>query len=96
MPAYTRHTLTDPEALEADILAGDQRGMQTEVSQFREGVACAAVLVQADRDPERRLVLGCAMPADHLTESLAEIREHLQTTARVVAAGLAWAAGRTA
>jgi DNA-binding IclR family transcriptional regulator len=89
MPAYTRHTLTDPEALEADIIAGDQRGMQIEVSQFREGVACAAVLVQADRDPERRLVLGCAMPADHFTESPTEIREHLQATARTIAARLA-------
>jgi len=66
--------------------------MQTEVSQFREGVACAAVLVQADRDPERRLVLGCAMPAEDLTESAAEIREHLQATARAVAARLALAA----
>jgi DNA-binding IclR family transcriptional regulator len=89
MRAYTRHTLTDPEALEADILAGDRRGMQTEVSQFREGVACAAVLVQADRDPERRIALGCAMPADHLGESAAEIREHLQATARAIAAQLA-------
>jgi Transcriptional regulator len=91
MRAYTPHTLTDPEALEADLSTGDQRGMQTEVSQFREGVACAAVLVQADRDPERRLVLGCAMPANHLTESAAEIREHLRATARTVAARLAGA-----
>jgi DNA-binding IclR family transcriptional regulator len=92
MRAYTPHTLTDPEALEADIAAGEQRGMQTEVSQYRDGVACAAVLVQADRDPERRLVLGCAMPADRFTASPAEIREHLRATARTVAARLTPAA----
>ena len=64
MRTYTSLTLTQPEALEADLAAGDRRGVQTEVSQFRNGIGCAAVVALADRDPERRLVLACAMSAE--------------------------------
>jgi DNA-binding IclR family transcriptional regulator len=88
MRAYTDFTLVDPEALEADLAAGDRRGMQTEVSQFRDGLGCAAVVVQADRDPERRLVLACALAADHLVEHSGEVRAHLLETARAVSAVL--------
>jgi len=88
MRAYTSLTLTDPEELEADLVAGDRRGMQTEVSQFRDGLGCAAVVVQADRDPERRLVLACALPADHLVDHFTEIRGHLLATARAVSVRL--------
>jgi DNA-binding IclR family transcriptional regulator len=89
MRTYTSLTLTHPEALEADLAAGERRGMQTEISQFREDVACAAVLVHADRDPERRLVLGCAMAADHLVHHAAEVRTHLLQTARAISDQLA-------
>lgn len=88
MRAFTSATLIQPEALEADLAAGDRRGMQIEVSQFRAGVACGAVVVRADRDPERRVVLGCAMAADRLVDSLAEVRTHLLGAARAVAAAL--------
>lgn len=88
MRPYTSLTLTDPEDLEADLAAGERRGMQTEVSQFRDGVGCASVVVQADRDPERRLVLACAMFADYLVEHTAEIRSHLLATARAISATL--------
>ena len=66
MRAYTAPTLTQPEALEADLMAGERRGMQIEVTQFRSGIACAAVIVRSDRDPERRFVLACSMSADRL------------------------------
>lgn len=89
MRAYTNLTLTHPEALEADLAAGERRGMQTEISQFREDVACAAVLVHADRDPERRLVLACAMAADHLVQHAGEVRTHLLETARAISDQLA-------
>ena len=39
MRIYTPATLTQPEALEADLIAGDRRGMQIEISQFRPGSA---------------------------------------------------------
>jgi DNA-binding IclR family transcriptional regulator len=84
MRAYTSHTILDPEALEADLAAGERGGMQTEIAQYREGVGCAAVVVHADRDPERRLVLASAMSAEHVLEHAAEIRGHLLETARAI------------
>jgi DNA-binding IclR family transcriptional regulator len=89
MRAYTGQTLTQPEALEADLLVGERRGMHIEVSQFREGVGCAAVVVHPDRDPERRLVLACSMAADHLLEHTTEIRGQLVAAARAVSAAMA-------
>jgi DNA-binding IclR family transcriptional regulator len=88
MRAYTSSTLVQPEALEADLAVGERRGMQIEVSQYRAGVACAAVIVRADRDPERRYVLATAMAADRLVESAQEIRAHLVGAARSVAAAM--------
>ena len=88
MRVYTSATLTQPEALEADLMAGDRRGVQTEVAQFRPGLACMAVVVHPDRDPERRVVLACAMSADHFTEHTNEVRNQLLLTARSVAAAM--------
>lgn len=88
MRAYTTSTLTQPDALEADLMAGERRGMQIEVNQFRPGVACAAVTVRPDRDPERRYVLACCMPADRLLDSANEVRSHLMSAARTVAAAM--------
>jgi DNA-binding IclR family transcriptional regulator len=89
MRSYTTATLTQPEALEADLMAGDRRGMQVEVSQFRSGVACAAVVVRPDRDPERRVVLACAMAADRLVDSANDVRTHLIGAARSIATAMA-------
>jgi DNA-binding IclR family transcriptional regulator len=88
MPAYTSQTLTSPEALDADLAAGERRGMQIEIGQFRNGLACAAVLVVGDRDPDRRVVLGCAVPANELMTSARMIRSRLLATARTVAEAL--------
>jgi len=93
MRSYTSSTLTQPEALEADLISGERRGMQMEVSQFRTGIACAAVVVRGDRDPERRLVLACAMAADRLLDSPEEIRNHLIGAARSVAGAMTDAGG---
>jgi DNA-binding IclR family transcriptional regulator len=84
MRAYTQATLTSPEAFDADVVAGDRRGMQVEVGQFRAGVACAAVPVTSDRDLERRVVLACAMPAGELVANGRVIRTRLLATARVL------------
>jgi DNA-binding IclR family transcriptional regulator len=88
MRPYTASTLTQPEALEADLVVGERRGMQVEVGQYRPGVACAAVIVRADREPERRYVLACAMSADRLVDSVPEIRTHLLEAARTLAVAL--------
>jgi DNA-binding IclR family transcriptional regulator len=89
MRMYTSMTLTEPEALDVDLAAGEERGLHTEVSQFRNGVGCAALLVHRDRDPERRIVLACAMPADDLVTRVDDVNEHLVRTARSVNNALA-------
>ena len=86
MRAYTPQTITTPEALEADLAAGERRQMQIEINQYRQGVGCAAVLAVADRDPERRVVISCALPAADLMTSAKVIRTRLTTCARSVAA----------
>lgn len=86
MRPFTPATLTEPEALEADLIVGDRRGMQVEVGQFRPGVGCAAVTVRADRDLERRYVLACAMPAAKLMDSAPVVRAGLLSAARDMAA----------
>jgi hypothetical protein len=60
--------------------------MQIELNQFRQGLACAAVLAVPDRDPERRVVLACALPASELMTSAKMIRTRLTSSARGIAA----------
>lgn len=88
MRPYTPATLVSPEALDADLAAGDKRGMHIEIGQYRPGVACASVLVNADRDIERRVVLGCTLPAAELMTSARVIRTRLITLARTLASVL--------
>jgi DNA-binding IclR family transcriptional regulator len=89
MRMYTSMTLTEPEALDVDLAVGEQKGLHTEVSQFRDGIGCAAVLVHGDRDQERRIVLACAMPADDLVTRVDDVHEHLVRTSRSVNTALA-------
>lgn len=85
MRAFTPHTITTPEAFEADIAAGERRQMQLEVNQYRQGLACAAMVAVADRDPEKRVVIACAVPAPELMTSAKVIRTRLTACARGVA-----------
>ncbi|MGC5051110.1 IclR family transcriptional regulator [Micromonospora sp. DT48] len=89
MRPFTSATLTTPEAFEADLTAGERRGMQLELGQFRQGVACAAVLVCPDKDMERRTVLACTLPASEMMTSARVVRTKLLTAARAIAEGLA-------
>ncbi|MER7330657.1 MULTISPECIES: IclR family transcriptional regulator C-terminal domain-containing protein [unclassified Micromonospora] len=89
MRPFTSATLTSAEAFEVDLAAGDRRGMQLELGQFRQGVACAAVLVSPDKDMERRVVLACALPAGEMMTSARVVRAKLLTAARAIADGLA-------
>jgi DNA-binding IclR family transcriptional regulator len=85
MRAYTSATLVSPEALEADLAAGDRRGMQIEIGQHRTGVAGAAVVVVNDRDPERRVVLACSLPPAELMASAKVVRSRLLSAAHHLA-----------
>ncbi len=86
MRQYTPQTITTPEALEADLTAGERRQMQIEVNQYRQGLACAAMVAVNDRDPERRVVIACAVPAPELMTSAKVIRNRLTACARSIAA----------
>ncbi|WP_433389277.1 IclR family transcriptional regulator [Micromonospora sp. KLBMP9576] len=89
MRAFTSATLGTPEAFEVDLAAGERRGMQLELGQFRQGVACAAVLVSPDKDMERRVVLGCVLPAGEMMTSARVVRAKLLAVARTIADNLA-------
>jgi DNA-binding IclR family transcriptional regulator len=89
MRPFTPATLTAADTFEADLAAGDRRGMHLEMGQFRQGVACAAVLVTPDKDLERRVVLACALPAAEMMTSARVVRAKLLAVARAVADGLA-------
>ncbi|WP_018217161.1 IclR family transcriptional regulator [Salinispora vitiensis] len=88
MRPFTTGTLTTTEAFETDLAAGERRGMQLELGQYRPGVACAAVLVSADKDVERRVALACALPAGEMMASARVVRAKLLATARSIADGL--------
>ncbi|WP_027645100.1 IclR family transcriptional regulator [Salinispora oceanensis] len=88
MRPFTTGTLTTIEAFEADLVAGERRGMQLELGQYRPGVACAAVLVSADKDVERRVALACALPAGEMMTSARVVRAKLLATARGIADSL--------
>ena len=88
MRPFTPATIVSPEAFEADLAAGERRGMQLEIGQFRQGLAGAAVLVAPDRDLERRLALACALPAAEMLTSARVVRAKLLATARAVAEAL--------
>ena len=86
MRPYTASTLTSIEALDADLAAGDRRGMQIELGQYQTGLACAAVIVVDDRDPERRIALACGLPPAELMSSAKIVRNRLVATAHNLAA----------
>jgi DNA-binding IclR family transcriptional regulator len=79
---FTPATLDTVEAVEADLSAGERRGMQVELGQFRVGVGCAAVIVHNDRDQERRVVLALAAPLAELTKSANVFRTRLTDLSR--------------
>jgi DNA-binding IclR family transcriptional regulator len=89
MRQFTQHTLTSPEAFESDLAAGDRRGMQVEMNQYRQGVGCAAVMVTQDKDMERRVALACAMPVAELMTSARVVRTRLMTLAKGLAEAIA-------
>lgn len=86
MRPYTPHTLVTAESLEADLAAGERRGMQIEINQYRQNLACAALGVLPSKDAERRVVVACAMPPADLVGAGTKVRARLAAAARTIAA----------
>lgn len=85
MRPFTSGTLASSEALEADLAIGEKRAMHIQIGQFRSGLACACVHAVTDRDPDRRIVVACALPASEMMVSAKIIRTRLSAVARRVA-----------
>ena len=62
MRKFTGRTLTEPDALEHDLMVYTESGVFAEMGQFQDGVGCAAVVVRDHEDPNERVVLAAAMP----------------------------------
>ena len=82
MRSYTRATIDSPEALEGDLAAGERRGMQLELGQYRKDVGCASVVILSDRDPDRRMVLAVSAPLDEMAASANIFRTKLAEMSR--------------
>ncbi len=89
MRGFTPATLATPDALETDLAAGEKRAMHMEVGQYRPGLACAAVQAVADRDPDRRVVVAVAIPAQEMMTSAKVVRTRLSLLAKQVAQAMA-------
>jgi DNA-binding IclR family transcriptional regulator len=85
MRSFTRATIDTIDGLEADLAAGERRGMQMELGQYRTGVGCASVPVVNDRDPERRVVLAVSAPLAELTKSANVFRARLTELSKELA-----------
>lgn len=88
MRQFTPATITSVEAFEADLAAAERRGMHMEVGQYRKGLAGAAVLVVADKEVERRVALGCALPAAEMMTAARVVRTKLLAAAKAVASAM--------
>lgn len=86
MRRYTRETITEPADLEVDLARYARHGVFFEVGQYRDGLACAGILVNADPDPARRVAVACALP---LTDARQAGVPALRGRLRQAAAGLA-------
>ena len=81
MRPFTGRTLTEPEALEHDLLVAGESGVYAEFGQFKDGVGCAAVVVCDSEDPAGRVVLAAAMPLDDASRFWPELTQRLRRAA---------------
>lgn len=82
--SFTSRTLTDVDALVADLRTGAQAGVFTEVEQYRQGVGCVATLIRRDVDD------GCwAVGVSHGVGQVERVRAQLVRPLRVAATDLA-------
>ena len=82
---YTPHTLTDPEALEAEIRRVGQQGHAIDDEEFLPGLVCIAVLVPA-AEGRSNLCVAAQAPVVRLTpEKALQLLPALQRAARALA-----------
>lgn len=81
MRRYTRHTMTEPDALENDLAQRAASGVFTEVNQFFPGVGCAATVVNDHPDPKARTVIACTIPLNDLRHNGRLVKRRLRRAA---------------
>ncbi|MEU6857961.1 helix-turn-helix domain-containing protein [Glycomyces sp. NPDC046736] len=81
MRKFTGHTLTEPDAFEYDLAVYGESGVYAEIGQFKDGVACAGVVVREDGNPSDRIVFAVAMPLEHMSRSWSILTEQLRVAA---------------
>ncbi len=89
MRAFTTHTLITPDALDADLAVAEQNGIHVDSAEYQSNVACFAVVVANDRDQDRRLALGCAVPVVEAAGATSTLRASLPQTGRALVEVLA-------
>lgn len=89
MRPYTRSTIVDTQQWEYDLALLRQRGLFVEQEQYRENVACAAVVLSGGNDLAPRLVLASAMSIDEFRRNEQAIHGQMLSAARNLAAAVA-------
>jgi DNA-binding IclR family transcriptional regulator len=89
MRPYTRSTIVDPQQWEYDLGLLRQRGLFIEQEQYRDNVACAAVVVSGGGDLTPRMVLASAMSVDEFRRNEQAIHGQMLGAARSLATAVA-------
>ncbi|MBO3732763.1 IclR family transcriptional regulator [Glycomyces niveus] len=82
MRAFTRRTLVEPDALEYDLAIYGESGVYAEMGQFKDGMAGAAVLVNAKASPDNAVAFGAMIPLKEIRTSWPRITQLLRDAAR--------------
>ncbi|THV27717.1 IclR family transcriptional regulator [Glycomyces paridis] len=81
MRRFTGHTLTEPDAFEYDLAVYGESGVYAEIGQFKDGVACAGVVIREGDAPDERIVFAVAMPLDDIRSTWPILTERLRAAA---------------
>lgn len=85
MRRYTSRTLTTPSDLEMDLSRLSSQGIYTETGQYRDGIACAAMLVNRAAPLTERMAVAVTLPLDDLPKAGPHLRSRLHAVAQEVA-----------
>ncbi len=88
MRPYTTSTIVDREQWEQDLAGLRRRGAFVERGQYRENVACAAMVISA-ADDAPPMVLACSMSLDEFQRTEPTVLAQLGGVARSLAAAVA-------
>lgn len=89
MRPYTRSTIVDRDELECDLAGLRRKGAYVECGQFREGVACAATVIEPRDLTAPRMVLATTMSAADFTRHESVVLTQLNGLARGLAEAVA-------